>query len=136
MQKGFTHGMQLGGCSFGKKNIYLTHISGHTFNKGYIHFIMVVATSLRKEIFILLEKQAASIPKKFICSISFAAAFPSMRSHYIIRMPATSFQKNISTLRPLHNSRSSGRHWSFHCQRGYGKSVFACLVRRGDYIMW
>ena len=54
---------------------------------------------------------------------------------YFIGTPATSFQKNISALRPLHNSRSSGQHQSFHCQRGYSKSVFACLVRGGDYIM-
>ena len=113
----------------------MTHISGHTFDKGYIYFFMVAATSMRKEIFILLEEQAASISKKFIYSISFAATSPSTRSCYIIRALAISFQKNISTLRPLHNSRSSGRHRSFHCRRGYGKSVFACLVRGGDYIM-
>ena len=128
--------MQLGSCSFRKENIYLTHISGHTFDKGYIYFFMVVATSVRKGIFILLEEQAASIPKEFIYSISFAAASPSTRSRYFIRTLAASFQKNISTLRPLHNSRSSSQHWSFHCQRGYGKLVFACLVRGGDYIMW
>ena len=58
-----------------------------------------------------------------------------MRSHYFIRTLAASFQKNISTLQLLHNSRSSSRHWPFHCQRGYGKLVFACLVRGGDYIM-
>ena len=114
----------------------MTHISGHTFDKGYIYFFMVAATSIRKGIFILLEEQATSIPKRSIYSISFVATSPSMRSHYFIGTPAASFQKNISTLRPLHNSRSSGRHQSFHCQRGYGKSVFACLVRGGDYIMW
>ena len=97
--------MQLDGHSFRKENIYSTHISGHTFDQGYIYFFMV------------------------------AAASPSMRSCYFIGTPAASFQKNISTLQPLHSSRSSGRHRSFHCQRGYGKSVFACLVRGGDYIM-
>ena len=128
--------MQLGGRSFRKGNIYLTHISSHTFDKGYIYFFMVVATSMRKGIFILLEEQAASIPKEFIYSIRFAATSPSTRSCYFIGTPATSFQKNISTLQPLHNSRLSSQHRSFHCQRVYGKSVFACLVRGGDYIMW
>ena len=128
--------MQLGGRSFKKENICLTHISSHTFYKGYIYLFMVAATSVRKGIFILLEEQATSIPKKSIYSISSAAISPSTRSCYFIGTLATSFQKNMSTLQLLHNSRSSGQHWSFHCQRGYGKSVFACLVRGGDYIMW
>ena len=127
--------MQLGSRSFRKENIYLTHISGHTFDKGYIYFFMIAATSVRKGIFILLKEQAASTPKKFIYSMSFAATSPSTRSHYFIRTLAASFQKNISTLQLLHNSRLSSQHWSFHCQRGYGKSVFACLVRESDYIM-
>ena len=127
--------MLLGSRSFRKENIHLTHISGHTFDKGYIYFFIVAAISMRKGMFILLEEQAASIPKGFIYSISFAAASPSMRSRYFIRALATSFQKNISTLQPLHNSRLSSQHQSFHCQRGYGKLVFACLVRGGDYIM-
>ena len=127
--------MQLGGCSFRKEHIYLTHISGHSFDKGYIYFSMVVATSVRKGIFILFKEQATFIPKKFIYSISFVAASPSTRSHYFIGTLAASFQKNISTLQPLQDSRLSSQHWSFHCQRGYGKLVFACLVRGGDYIM-
>ena len=118
---------------FRKENIYLTHISGHIFDKGYIYFSMVAATSMRKGVFILLEEQATSIPKKFIYSVSFAATSPSTRSCYFIGTLATSFQRNISTLWLLHDSRSSGQHRSFYCQRGYGKSVFACLVRGGDY---
>ena len=98
-------------------------------------FFVAAAATLPNKLSILRGEAAASTTERFVQSTPSPAASLTVEALCSAGTAAASLTKDVSKRRPLHELSLSGRRRLSHLYREFGKSVFACTVRGGDYIM-